>query len=504
MYLFITCTILLIIIFLINQTSLDEANNEKIKNDTYSLTNGETNNIATNTNIKNILIILDASGSMLAKFEDESKMSIAKRKLLEFYEKNKDCNIGLMVYGLDSGFADDDYCNNIELLLSIDKHEIKDISNKIKTINGWGKTPLANSILKAKDLLKDKKYENTYVILITDGIDSCGGDPCDAAMKLKEETNIKKIDIIGIGLTEVQKDKIDCISALTGGETYPVNDKESLDKSFNNIKLDKVFPKIEIPIKPIEPEIKKETHDEMALIPEGTFTMGSQNGRDDEQPAHEVYLKSFYMDKYEVNHEQYCKFLNNNGTISEEGINYIDEERAFVFKIDGKYKPKNNYDKYPMIYVSWYGARDYCGSKRKRLPTEAEFEYVARDGIDNKEYPWGDTPNEAGKYAHYSAGFRNGDYNMPNFISCGRLNPNNYDVFDITGNVWEWCNDWYDPEYYQVRERNEPQGPKYGAKKVVRGGSWFNGVTQLKVYLRNHDLPERGYITVGFRCVMTK
>ena len=177
-------------------------------------------------------------------------------------------------------------------------------------------------------------------------------------------------------------------------------------------------------------------------------------------------FNSFFMDAHEVTVGQFKIFLKSSVYKPDPDIDW-----NLVYK----YSPN---DSYPMIYANWNGATAYAKWVGKRLPTEKEWEFAARGGLINKEYPWGDDESLARDYATY------GEYNGTSPV--GSFKPNGYGLHDMAGNVWEWCQDWYDSN----------QG-----YKVLRGGSWLNKIFPLRVAARAYTSPADRDNDYGFRCV---
>ncbi len=169
----------------------------------------------------------------------------------------------------------------------------------------------------------------------------------------------------------------------------------------------------------------------MVLIPVGEFDMGSNDPEadNDEQPVHTVYVDAFYMDKYEVTNLEYKKFVLANPRWQKDRI-----DRGFHDGYYLKHWNGNNYpvgkSNHPVTYVSWYAAMAYAGWVNKRLPTEAEWECAARGGLACKKYPWG---------AVIDAGKANFNENVGDTTAVGKYPPNGYGLYDMAGNVWEWC-----------------------------------------------------------------
>ncbi|MDP6595061.1 MAG: formylglycine-generating enzyme family protein [Candidatus Poribacteria bacterium] len=217
----------------------------------------------------------------------------------------------------------------------------------------------------------------------------------------------------------------------------------------------------------------------MVRIPAGSFQMGSRDGESNETPVHKVQLDAFYMDVHEVTVGQFREFVNQSGCSYEGDWDDV-----------AKYSAG---DDYPMIYVTWSDATAYAKWVGKRLPTEAEWEYAARGGLAGKRYPWGDEMTKA----HY--GSWNGGRGTTKAV--GSFGVNRYGLYDMAGNVWEWCQDWYSKDYYQNSPTKNPPGPDTGSKRVLRGGSWGSTTSPLRVALRNDSPPNSGGNSAGFRCV---
>jgi len=233
----------------------------------------------------------------------------------------------------------------------------------------------------------------------------------------------------------------------------------------------------------------------MVLIEGGTFMMGSDKADKDEAPLHSVKISSFYMDKYEVTNEQYCAFLNANGNQTENDALWIDienEDCGIVYK-GKKYKPKTGAAKLPVLTVSWYGARAFAKWAGKRLPTEAEWEYAAKGGNQSKNYKYSGSNNFT-EVAWYDGNSDEVPHNV------GLKKPNELGLFDMTGNVYEWCSDWYYEGFYSITPADNPKGPKGGDFHVVRGGSWVVIDQELRVTTRNYNPPNTYNYDLGFRC----
>jgi iron(II)-dependent oxidoreductase len=221
---------------------------------------------------------------------------------------------------------------------------------------------------------------------------------------------------------------------------------------------------------------------ELIMIPGGEFTMGSKvnpgyNYVDN--AAHLVRVDSFYMDKYEVTNAQYFEFCQSTGHPLPEfwGLD------VFCSGLD--------FPDHPVVGVTWVSARQYAEWKGMRLPTEAEWEYAARGGLTKKKYPNGNDVDST--LCNY-----NGTYGHP--IRVGSLPANGYGLHDMAGNVVEWVSDYYAKDYFLESPVENPTGPKYGKRRVIRGGGWRSGKMCATVVFRQSLRPNWVDINVGFRC----
>lgn len=235
---------------------------------------------------------------------------------------------------------------------------------------------------------------------------------------------------------------------------------------------------------------------DMVFVQGGTFMMGSNDGAGDEKPIHKVYVSDFYMDKYEVTNAQFCQFLNEKGNQTEGGAEWQDigDEDCKIMKQGTRYVPVSGYDNHPVIEVSWYGANAYAQCAGKRLPTEAEWEYAARGANISRGYKYSGSNNaDAVAWWHKNSGGQT--------HPVGTKQPNELGLYDMSGNVWEWCADWYDSGYYSKSPYENPTGPASGQVRVMRGGSWSIDEKYLRCSYRNYDYPHPRYDFIGFRLV---
>lgn len=259
----------------------------------------------------------------------------------------------------------------------------------------------------------------------------------------------------------------------------------------------------------------------MVLIPGGYFNMGSVSGKDDEKPVHRVYVSDFYIDQYEVTVEQYKIFVDATGyktDAEKDGGSYLLADSGWAKKNgvnwrhdeDGNVRAQNNF---PVVHISWNDAVAYAKWAGKRLPTEAELEYAARCGSREYNFAWGNgepqgkrggnIADESGKRKFSSWRIWNGyDDGFVKAAPVGSFDPNEFGVYDMTGNVWEWCFDWYDADYYRNSPERNPQGPATGTTRVLRGSSWSTDPSDVRLTSRySHADPSYRRSNYGFRCV---
>ena len=243
----------------------------------------------------------------------------------------------------------------------------------------------------------------------------------------------------------------------------------------------------------------------MVKITGGTFPMGSEEGDRDEKPVHSVTVSDFYLAETEVTNEQFCVFLNVKGNQEEGGVTWLEmSEYVQIEERAGRFVPKLDMAQHPVVEVSWYGARAYCQwlSETRpgtyRLPTEAEWEYAAGGGASGRT-KWAGTDQESSlrNYGNYSG--TGGKDSYDNTAPVKSFEPNKLGLYDMSGNVWEWCQDWWGNGYYASSPSRNPTGPSSGVDRVLRGGSWYGSPQLLRVADRSNGYPGYRGISIGFR-----
>jgi formylglycine-generating enzyme required for sulfatase activity len=311
-------------------------------------------------------------------------------------------------------------------------------------------------------------------------------------------------------------------------------------------------------------------HEGMIWIEGGTFSMGADNvqGREDEYPKHNVKVNGFYMDATEVTNEQFAAFVKTTGYITtaekdvkweelkkqlpagtpkpsaeklkaaslvfvptKEAVDLQDYSQWWQWTHGANWKcPKGpgsdivGKEKLPVVHISWDDANAFCKWAGKRLPTEAEWEYAARGGVKNNIYAWGNENVDSviAKCNYWQGIFPNKNENKDGFFGAAPVKsfaPNGYGLYDMAGNVWEWCGDLYNNKYYgllaKVSIANNPKGPAKSydpdepliAKRVMRGGSFLcneSYCSGYRVASRMKSSQDSGMEHLGFRCVANK
>jgi formylglycine-generating enzyme required for sulfatase activity len=253
------------------------------------------------------------------------------------------------------------------------------------------------------------------------------------------------------------------------------------------------------PASPATQTIKTACGMEMVSIPTGEFTMGVNDGPVDAKPAHTVNVKGFLMDQSEVTQAVYEKITGTNPS--------------------RRKSPAN-----PVEQVTWSAAVKFCNARSVqeglapcydlksgacnfdangyRLPTEAEWEYACRAGTTTQFY-FGDRPEELKSHGWFEGNAESKPH------AAGRKKPNPWGLYDMAGNVWEWCNDFYGAKYYRASPGENPRGPDHGEKRVLRGGAWSSSADNCTSFVRNCDEPGTTDVCLtmdsnGFRCVRRK
>ncbi len=277
--------------------------------------------------------------------------------------------------------------------------------------------------------------------------------------------------------------------------------------------------------------------DAMALLTGGEFLMGTDDldgfPADGEGPVRAVSVRPFYIDQFAVSNEQFAAFVDVTGYRTDaEGFGWsfvfggllpddFPDTRAVaaspwwrqVERADWRHPlgPQSSLDtilNHPVVHVSWNDAQSYCSWAGKRLPTEAEWEYAARGGLERKRFPWGDELEPGGKHM---MNVWQGAFPSKNTLEDGYLGtapvdgyqPSGFGLHNMSGNVWEWCADWFSSDFHISGPHDDPVGPSSGQAKVIRGGSYLchdSYCNRYRVAARSSNDPGSSTGNMGFRC----
>jgi formylglycine-generating enzyme required for sulfatase activity len=274
----------------------------------------------------------------------------------------------------------------------------------------------------------------------------------------------------------------------------------------------------------------------MVRLDGGRFLMGSEDpdavAADGEGPVRPVTLDPFYLDRYPVTNLQFSEFVRGTGyrTEAEEfGWSFVfkgqvmgeSEQRSptglsWWRKVDGAdwrrpEGPASSIDgrpSHPVVHTSWNDALAYARWAGKRLPTEAEWEFAARGGLEAKRFPWGDELTPEGRHLCniWQGEFPDVDLAEDGYSTHAPVDAfpaNGFGIYSMTGNAWEWCSDWFSPDYHLMATRLNPVGPAFGRSRSMRGGSYLchaSYCNRYRVAARTSNTPDSSTINLGFRC----
>jgi formylglycine-generating enzyme len=278
--------------------------------------------------------------------------------------------------------------------------------------------------------------------------------------------------------------------------------------------------------------------DNMAQLPAGVFLMGSEERfaypDDGEGPVRRVRLSAFRMDPFAVTNADFRRFVDDSGYVTE--AERIGWSLVFAGLLPDGFQPSRGVGRapwwrqvegadwrhpegpgssndervnHPVVHVTWNDAYAYATACGRRLPTEAEWEYAARGGLEEQPYPWG---NELEPDGEHRMNVWQGSFPRRNTLGDGYYGtcpvdafpPNAYGLFNMTGNTWEWCADWFSRAFHTRDRRTNPRGPQAGTHKAVRGGSYLSHASYCRRYrvsARSALVPDTSSGDVGFRCV---
>jgi len=278
----------------------------------------------------------------------------------------------------------------------------------------------------------------------------------------------------------------------------------------------------------------------MVEILAGSFQMGTNDAgfpEDGEGPVREVELDTYYIDRHAVTNAEFIQFVKDTGyTTDAERYgwsfvfrDFLDEdnkpyamdtvqsaswwiavEGAWWLRPEGPESDISGRLDHPVVHVSWHDAVAYCEWAGKRLPTEAEWERAARGGLEGKQFPWGDelTPDGEHRCNIWQGNFPERNTGEDGYLGTAPVDefePNDHGLYNTSGNVWEWCTDWFSSDHHAEGPRENPQGPSDGSEKVIRGGSYLchrSYCNRYRVAARTSSTPDSSTGHTGFRCAL--
>ena len=374
-------------------------------------------------------------------------------------------------------------------------------------------------VTRQKDYIELSEHENSWYRLLSKyAIESNryifvpiadwgGGSGIFYTLHVVDKKTFRTVESVGFG-DRSRIEEIDVADAHSDTVTIryirrevkkgePLHDPEkAIKKHFRMI--EGILREVENPLSP--------SHPDMMFIPAGNFDMGirtnDNDGEDDEKPRHTVYLDAFHIDRYEVTNAQYKKFIDADPQWQKDRIPEKYHDGDYLKHWNGNNYPPNK-GNHPVVYVSWYAAMAYAEWRGKRLPTEAEWEKAARGDRYGRDYAWGDSL-DASK-ANYGE-------NIGDTTPVGNYDMNGYGLYDMTGNVWEWCLDEYNADLYSMSPRRNPVAggtvndilsnfTNIRSARVLRGGSWVSNANFVRVSDRTRFTPRITNNARGFRCV---
>ncbi|MEJ2889613.1 formylglycine-generating enzyme family protein [Actinomycetospora aeridis] len=272
------------------------------------------------------------------------------------------------------------------------------------------------------------------------------------------------------------------------------------------------------------------------LLPAGTFAMGDHHGDGDpgdgERPVHRVTVSAFAMDATTVTNASFARFVKDTGYVTDAErwessavfhLAFVGDRSDVLTSVDGApwwlavrgaswRHPEGpgsgigDRANHPVVHVSWHDATAYCAWAGKRLPTEAEWEYAARGGLEGARFPWGDEIGRKWPLNIWQGRFPTENTREDGYLTTAPVKtyrPNGLGLWQAVGNVWEWCADRFAADWYARSPEHDPAGPDEGEARVMRGGSYLchdSYCNRYRVAARTSNTPESSSGNLGFRC----
>jgi len=481
--------------------------------------------------------ILDASYSMNETLSDGKKKVEAAREQLSRSMRAypPEVNLGLRVYGHRIPYLgrEQESCTDIEQVAPAAPGYQGEIVTWLRDFQAQGMTPIGIALYQAaKDLSQEPGKVNS-IVLISDGQETCGVDPCQMVEKLRASGFRITVYVIGLKVDDPTRQQLTCIARAGGGVYQDVQSDVELQQALDQVQTEieknevvAVAPATPTPVPPVVPasptlvtttaptitpalgigatQVNPIDGMRMVYVPAGEFLMGitesdsimlaaelggefsiDMNWLSSMQPQHRVYLDAYWMYQTEVTNGMYAQCVA--AGVCQPPYSNDSYNRD-------SYYDNPTYAVYPVMYVDWDQANTYCGWVEGRLPSEAEWEKAAR-GTDGRTYPWGEQAPDCSLANYYGC-----DVGDTQAVGSYPQGASPYGALDLAGNVWEWVADWYSGTYYIGSPSENPQGPASGEYRVGRGGSWVIESWNLRSSGRYRINPDFRNGDIGFRC----
>lgn len=512
------------------RTNKTNAATEGGNNDATGNVQSDNEGTSSSANVANNSTKNEAKGQVAAKTDAKSRSTAKNNKTntanATQAENSEDADLAALPDATDApednGLAaiDGEETAKTTPAKSSEKMATKPAETKTNTANKKAETANNTTTASAteKVMAQGKGKQANADKVPTEGTKTAGTTAGKKANATSESNSEKEVDNMEKASSQATAKE----NAMSNADATTSNEAKSTAKNSKELNVKGT------PVKDIEP-VKDNTPKTYLAIEEihemdltlmrvqgGTFSMGSNSGEVNEKPVHKVKVSQFYMGKYEITVGDFRKFIEATNYLTDaekEGWSWVwtgdyDDPSAQIIQKTGvtwEYDEVGNKrsakkDKYPVIHVSWNDANAYCKWLTKqtgntyRLPTEAEWEYAATGGANHDEFNFSGSPE-----LDAVGWFRENSRDKIHVV--GQKKANSLGIYDMAGNVFEWCNDWFDPTYYSKSPTDNPKGPEVGKLKVVRGGSWVAFAKRCSNYSRNSGAPTRRNEIHGFRVV---
>ncbi len=433
--------------------------------------------------------ILDASGSMMGQLADHTrKRDVAQKVFISRLGSfPPQIHIGFRAFGhsMDWRGREDASCQDIELIAPVQTGQLETIAAWLSAFTAQGMTPLAQAIRYAVEDLPKADGVNNAIVLISDGEETCGGDPCAVVNQLRAAGVHFTLHVVGMNVRPEDAEQLLCVARAGQGFYKPVQTAQELNRALEEIERHIAagnapvvaqlptpspisIPPTATPVPPLltptpslgigSTMISPIDGMELVYVPAGEFTMGSSDdmGRVYERPLHAVYLDAYWIDRTEVTNTMYEK------CVSAAVCPVLTSVPIYA---DAEVYETLASPSHPVVWVPWSAARTYCQWAGRRLPSEAEWEKAAR-GTDGRTYPWGsvlDSTKANFGDEHWLDDYASDGYPHTAPVGSFAAGISPYGALDMLGNAEEWVADWWDGDYYASSPYLNPVGPPSGS-----------------------------------------